>query len=111
MVYALSSTIICVFCSISSKDLIVEHVELQTDVTTSYRGKVSISLDSPSGTTSILATSRSDSGRNVPFGWKWATLRTWGEQATGVWNVNIKSLDSSDRLNKILLTVYGHKTV
>ena len=89
--------------------MIVEHVEVQTEVTTNYRGKVLISVDSPSGTNSVLTTSRSDSGRNVPHSWKWGTLRTWGEPASGAWTVNVKSLDNNqDRLNRITVTVYGH---
>jgi len=111
MVYSLSSTPTRVTCSINSTGLIVEHVELQTDITSNYRGKVSISLESPSGCNSVIANSRGDVGRNIPFGWKWATLRTWGEQASGQWTVVVKSSDSTDRLNKILLTVYGHKSL
>jgi len=109
MPYGLSSSPSRISCNIVDPDFIVEHVELQTDLTSNYRGKVSISLESPSGTVSVLANTRTDGGRNVPFSWKWGSLRTWGERAAGAWTVSIKSTDSNDRLNRMKVTLYGHK--
>lgn len=87
----------------------VEHVEVEFDATHPWRGDLEITLTSPAGVASRLATVRPlDSGDNFTS-WRFGSVRHWGESAVGTW-----TLQASDRdmffvgtWNSWTLRIYG----
>jgi subtilisin-like proprotein convertase family protein len=70
------------------RDMKLEHAEVVLNATHRYRGSLKVVLTSPSGTQSILAESRSD--RNADYdGWKFMTVRNWGEGSVGEWKLTV----------------------
>ncbi len=68
---------------------VVEHIEVEFDATHTWRGDLTVTLTSPAGITSRLATQRSgDSGANFAA-WRFGTVRHWGEAAGGAWTLRI----------------------
>ncbi|MFA6962109.1 MAG: S8 family serine peptidase [Opitutaceae bacterium] len=68
----------------------VEHVELTLNVVHSYRGDLEITLTSPSGTVSTLATSTTrDYGEDYD-NWTFSSVRHWGESSKGNWTLSIR---------------------
>jgi len=76
-------------------DLLVEHVEVVFTATHPFRGDLEIELVSPGGTPSILAQSRMDGNPDYP-GWKFTTVRHWGELARGVWTLKVADVLAQD---------------
>ena len=76
-------------------DLVLEHVEVVFTATHSFRGDLEIELISPGGTSSILALSRLDDNSDYP-GWKFTTVRHWGELARGVWTLKVADVLPQD---------------
>ncbi|GEP43059.1 S8 family serine peptidase [Brevifollis gellanilyticus] len=71
----------------------VEHATLELDVSHSYRGDLEITLQSPSGVVSTLATREfEDDGNDYDY-WLFNSVRHWGEAGTGIWTLTIKDLD------------------
>jgi subtilisin-like proprotein convertase family protein len=65
----------------------VEHVDVifQYTSTQGRRGNVEVVARSPYGTESVLATPHGDSLSSYPpEGWKFGTVRNWGEAADGI---------------------------
>jgi subtilisin-like proprotein convertase family protein len=89
-------------------DFFVEHVELRTNITHTYRGDIEIILTSPAGTQSILATSNGDSGSNIP-NWTFTSVAHWGENPNGQWTLRVADLVSGDTgsFNNTTLTIRG----
>ncbi|MFO0975355.1 MAG: S8 family serine peptidase [Planctomycetaceae bacterium] len=76
--------------------LTLEHVELTINATHTWRGDLTITLTSPSGTTAVLAETRIvDSGDNYQ-NFTFTTTRFWGESATGTWTVNVSDQQALD---------------
>ncbi len=72
----------------------VEHIEIIFDATHPHRGDIEVTLTSPAGVVSRLATSRSwDTGSDFPA-WRFGTVRHWGEPAAGTWTLQVV-----DRIN------------
>jgi len=81
-----------------SRNMIVEHVEVvfnssenlnqEPPGTGGYRGDLKLVLTSPSGTVSILSEPHSDSAPDYT-GWKFMTVRNWGESSLGTWTLRI----------------------
>lgn len=73
----------------------VESVRVAVWIQHPYRGHLNLELISPQGTRSVLATVRpSDNSTEGYDGWRFMTVRNWGESPVGVWKLYIS--DSSD---------------
>jgi subtilisin-like proprotein convertase family protein len=88
----------------------VEHLTLSIDITHPYRGDLEITLTSPSGMTSKLAESHSDSGND--FHWTFSSVRHWGELSPGTWTLKIADVVARDTgsLTSATLTLSGTAT-
>jgi kexin len=93
----------------------IEHVTLTVGVTHEKRGRVEITLESPSGAVSVMAPARPhDTHENYPaYGWKLVSVRHWGEtRADGVWIVRANDTDPAPTgrglFNGFKLCVYGY---
>ncbi|XP_061169906.1 proprotein convertase subtilisin/kexin type 7-like [Saccostrea echinata] len=74
---------------------ILEHIQLFVTITHPCRGKLEIVLICPSGTHSIVATPRAADRSDKGFqDWAFSTVRCWGEDPVGVWNVTITDHDT-----------------
>merc|ERR1712000_121601 len=95
----------------SSEIDFVEHVDIWFQASHHFRGKVEVYLRSPSGTVSVLAQIHGDHTTNYPAnGWKFGSVRNWGESIVGTWTVSAKSADeSTGTFNWFKLDIYGHK--
>lgn len=76
-------------------DLLLEHVEIIFSATHPYRGDLEILLTSPDGTESVLARKRADSNADYP-GWKFTSVRHWGEPANGAWKLRVADTGSGN---------------
>lgn len=87
--------------------LVLETIEVTVNATHTYRGDLGITLTSPSGVVSALATPRDDSGDN--YSWTFTTVRDWGELAAGLWTLSLRDYYGSDtgRLNSWSMAMYG----
>ncbi len=85
----------------------VEHVTVKLDVTHPKRGQLRITLISPSGTVSELATKHNDPNSDID--WTYMTVRNWGEDAGGEWTLKIEDLlpGSAGTFNSAEVTLYG----
>lgn len=87
----------------------VEHIEIEFDAVHPYRGDLEISLTSPAGVTSRLATVRPlDSGDSFSS-WRFGSVRHWGESAAGVWTLRVVDGAALDigTWNSWTLKIYG----
>jgi len=67
----------------------VEHVEVVIDIDHPRRGDLEVSLTSPHGVVSHLATLRpNDTGANFNS-WRFGSVRHWGEDASGTWTITV----------------------
>ncbi|XP_028402648.1 proprotein convertase subtilisin/kexin type 7-like [Dendronephthya gigantea] len=101
---------------VQQRDLVefssLEHVTLTVNIDHKYRGSVLISVISPAGTESKLATERQqDSSAEGFIDWTFSTVRCWGEQPYGAWQVVIinSGLDDNSQgyVRNWRLTLYG----
>jgi subtilisin-like proprotein convertase family protein len=89
----------------------VEHVEVDVNISHTYRGDLVVMLVSPSGETSVLAAPRySDSGDGLV--WRFQTVRHWGEAANGTWTLQVLDSAALDvgTLNSWTLRIYGSES-
>ena len=77
-------------------NLRVEHVTVTLNISHTARGNLKITLTSPNGTVSRLAEVHSDTNDNYA-NWTFMTVRNWGENALGTWQ--LKVTDESDVSN------------
>jgi len=74
----------------------LEHVQVAVTLSASQRGKVELSLTSPSGTRQILLARRhvdvSSQGLN---GWVLMTVHCWGEDPRGNWTLTVSTTSTS----------------
>src|SRR5262245_7524085 len=67
----------------------VEHVEVEVSVAHARRGDLEVTLISPAGVVSHLATARpADTSADFPA-WRFGTVRHWGESAAGTWTLRV----------------------
>ncbi|XP_046858835.1 proprotein convertase subtilisin/kexin type 7-like, partial [Xenia sp. Carnegie-2017] len=101
---------------VQKKDLVelstLEHVTLTVNIDHKYRGSILISLISPAGTESELATERQQDRSSEGFvDWTFSTVRCWGEKPYGLWQILIvnSGLDSHSRgfVRNWRMTLYG----
>lgn len=86
----------------------VEHALLTTSIKHAKRGQLEITLTSPDGTESRMATLRKkDKGAN--FEWTFSSVRHWGEMAKGDWKVRIadRVKGKTGMVNSLKLTLWG----
>ncbi len=87
----------------------VEHVEVEFDATHPYRGDLEVTLTSPAGVVSRLATIRPlDPGDNFTA-WSFGSVRHWGESAAGTWSLRVsdRAISDSGMWNSWTLRIYG----
>lgn len=94
-----------------SQNLRVEHVTVTVGIQHPYRGDLQITLTSPSGMTSTLAERRNDGNANYNQ-WTFMTVRNWGEDISGTWELHIADLAPADvgTLNSVRLDFFGTDT-
>ncbi len=78
--------------SFSGTNRRVEHVEVTFSASHKYRGDLTVTLTSPSGTESRLAEEHSDNGDDYAS-WKFSSVRHWGETSNGIWTLKIADRD------------------
>ena len=91
-----------------SDDMICEHVELIVDADHSFRGQLRITLESPSGTISVLQRLNHDDSRG-PIRWAYRTTRHFFEPTAGTWKVRITDQDPDEigTLRALRLSLMG----
>ncbi|OLB71846.1 MAG: hypothetical protein AUH96_04980 [Nitrospirae bacterium 13_2_20CM_2_61_4] len=67
----------------------VEHVEVEFTATHPYRGDLEVTLTSPSGVMSRLATVRNRDFSADFSSWPFSSVRHWGEGAAGTWTLRV----------------------
>ncbi|XP_023186419.1 furin-like protease kpc-1 [Xiphophorus maculatus] len=68
----------------------LEHVQVRVSISASCRGDLSISLESPGGTVSLLLDTRpNDASAAGLKNWTLMTLHCWGEQPRGLWTLKV----------------------
>ncbi|HVK07938.1 MAG TPA: S8 family serine peptidase [Gemmataceae bacterium] len=72
-----------------SRNIRVEHVEVEFSASHPYRGNLEVVLTSPDGTQSVLSQVHNDGGPNYS-GWTFSSVRHWGEQSAGTWTLRVR---------------------
>lgn len=89
----------------------VEHIELKIALRHPHRGHIQVSIQSPEGITSILAEFNFDRTADYPSGgWKFGSVRHWGEKATGQWTVIVRDNEIGSTVgivDWVKLSVFG----
>lgn len=89
----------------------MEQVDLVFQASHPRRGTLHIVLVSPAGTRSDLQTPHNDIHSNYPpSGWRFGSVRNWGEDANGLWHVEVSDAggDSGAAMfNWFQLQLYG----
>ena len=91
----------------------IEFIDIYFDAPNHTRlGDLEITLTSPQGTVSILATRHSElfSGAFQYANWRFGTIRCLGESSKGVWCLTVKDKqqEAKGELNSWKIVVYGH---
>ncbi len=86
----------------------VEHVEVDINVTHSWRGDLQVKLTSPSGVVSTLPFRPNDAGDNLNL--KFSSVRHWGESATGDWKLTVSDMrfQNTGTWDNWTLRIYGN---
>jgi len=86
----------------------LENVVLVFSANHTYRGDLVITLTSPFGTESVLATTRGD-GDNNYVSWPFMTVKNWGEDPNGTWKLKVSDELGIDigTLTGATLVLYG----
>ncbi|XP_060107629.1 proprotein convertase subtilisin/kexin type 7 [Heteronotia binoei] len=89
----------------------LEHVAVTVSITHPRRGNLEIRLLCPSGMESLIGTARSmDSDPNGFVDWTFSTVRCWGEEAQGTYQLVIHDIGDETRpgvLQQWQLALYG----
>ncbi|XP_034384395.1 neuroendocrine convertase 1-like [Cyclopterus lumpus] len=68
----------------------LEHVQVRASVNSVCRGDLSISLESPAGTVSLLLDTRPNDASSAGLkNWTLMTVHCWGEQPRGLWTLQV----------------------
>jgi kexin len=88
----------------------VEHVDVIFQASHPQRGLLTVNLYSPHGTRSKLATEHHDTTHNYPTnGWRFGSVRHWGESADGVWKVSAQDFKKrGGTFNWFKIVIYGY---
>ncbi|KAK7077636.1 Neuroendocrine convertase 1, partial [Halocaridina rubra] len=80
----------------------LEHVQVMASIKYSRRGALSISLTSPSGTTTRLLNERKGDDSKKGFNnWPFMSVHTWGEDPRGKWLLHITDNSTGDEKGAI----------
>ncbi len=94
-------------CAVTS----LEQTDLVFQASHPRRGLLRIVLVSPTGTRSNVQTPHQDNHANYPAaGWRFGSVRNWGEDANGLWQVEVTDTSSdsgSSTFNWFQLQLYG----
>ncbi len=74
----------------------VEHVEVVFSATHPWRGDLEVTLTSPAGTVSRLATERPNDSNDNFVGWQFGSVRHWDEAASGTWTLRVSDMVLQD---------------
>lgn len=74
----------------------VEHVEVEFTAPHPYRGDLEITLTSPGGVVSHLATVRPNDAGGSFSSWHFGSVRHWGETAGGTWTLRVSDRAPAD---------------
>jgi subtilisin family serine protease len=87
----------------------VEHVELEADITHTFRGDVAIYLQSPSGTMSEKLPVSDDPNDTLSH-WRMRSVAHWDENPSGTWRVKFSDtfMGSSGAVNDLDLRISGY---
>ena len=91
----------------------VENLQLRLTASHFYRGDLEVTLKSPSGVISTLATrTGADSGSDYSD-WIFSSIRHWGESGAGLWKLTVKDLAAGGAgfLSAASLILYGTQAV
>ncbi|XP_033497135.2 proprotein convertase subtilisin/kexin type 4-like [Epinephelus lanceolatus] len=68
----------------------LEHVQVRVSISTVCRGDLSISLESPASTVSMLLDTRPNDASTAGLkNWTLMTVHCWGEQPRGLWTIKV----------------------
>uniref|UniRef100_A0A3Q3RBR9 P/Homo B domain-containing protein n=1 Tax=Monopterus albus TaxID=43700 RepID=A0A3Q3RBR9_MONAL len=68
----------------------LEHVQVRVSISAVCRGDLSISLESPGGTVSLLLDTRPNDASTAGLkNWTLMTVHCWGEQVRGLWTLKV----------------------
>jgi subtilisin-like proprotein convertase family protein/subtilisin family serine protease len=87
----------------------VEHVTITVDIRHRHRGDLQITLKSPGGVISTLATKEMRDDGDDYLNWTFSSVRHWGESAQGNWQLLIKDMAAEDvgRVRSAKVTLFG----
>ncbi|XP_042346363.1 neuroendocrine convertase 1-like [Plectropomus leopardus] len=99
----------------------LEHVQVRVSISSVCRGDLSISLESPAGTVSLLLDTRPNDDSTAGLkNWTLMTVHCWGEQPRGLWTLKVtdhkgtvmscsrpSDEDASGALLSVKLILYG----
>ncbi len=89
----------------------LEQLTVTVNIQYPRRGDISVSLTSPNGYVSILATTRPyDDNANGFKAWTFMSVKHWEENPVGVWTINVKDNDHPDLTGTFVswhITLYG----
>lgn len=81
---------------IISDSIILEHVEVVFTAIHTCRGDLKVVLTSPSGTQSVLAETHFTDWGDDYSGWKFMSVRHWGERSQGPWSLKVEDTGADD---------------
>ena len=96
----------------SESNFVIEHIDVTFSATHTWRGDLRVTLTSPSGVVSTLATDRlADSGDDFT-NWRFGSKRHWGETAAGIWTLNVTDVleEEVGTLTGWTLRFFGYRT-
>lgn len=89
----------------------LEHITVRVWIEHQRRGHVEVAIRSPGGHTSTLALMRNRDMDTTGFdGWKFMSLKHWGEDPVGNWTINVRdqgSAEATGRFNQWSLQLWG----
>lgn len=85
----------------------LDYVQLEMTLDTTYRGRVSIDLISPSNTISTILSNRPEDSSSDGFvNWSFTTVHMWGESPDGLWKIKIRKYFYLLKLNLPKFTIF-----
>jgi len=74
----------------------LEHITVKVWISHTTRGEVEVELVSPNGIRSVLAGPRSSDKATTGYpGWKFMSIKHWGENPVGDWTIKVKDQKQS----------------
>ncbi|KAJ6531338.1 peptidase S8/S53 domain-containing protein [Mycena capillaripes] len=81
----------------------LEHITVRVWIEHTRRGDVAVELTSPSGVKSVLAEKRRGDSANTGYpGWRFMTIKHWGEDVVGDWTIRVSDQAAEKQHGKFL---------